>query len=169
MVKRSKAIAFLVVGWVLVGSAVRAAERAEGPLITAGLWEVSGRAVTFEWQEYPNTVKVIPSDIREVVCEDGVRHGGEWIRSAEGALIKLGVGTSESGMVTSSLWVYSGDFARRYVMDGRYETFGLGQAGSASAMVGLPAAVHAKRDATRIGECPADMKPGEIRRIEKSK
>lgn len=166
MVKRPKAIAILVLGWALVGSAVRAEERSEGPLIAAGLWEVSGRGVTFEWQEYPNTVKVIPGKVKELVCEDGLRLGGEWIRSADGALSMLGVSYSESGLGPSSITVYSGDFSRRYTVDNRYETFGFGLAVGASAMVGRAAAVHSRRDAVRIGDCPADMKPGETRKID---
>lgn len=174
MVRRSIAILTLVVGWTLVGSSVRAEERVEGPLIAAGLWEVSSRAFVFEWQEYPNTVKVIHQNSRDLFCEKGVRLGGEWIRSADGALSKLGVSFSESGMGPSSLTVYSGDFSQRYTLDARYETFGFGLAVDGSEMGGKAAAVHSKRDATRIGECPADMKPGEmrrgeLRRIDKSK
>ena len=168
MVRRVNAIMTLAFGWALVGSLVRAEERVEGPLITGGLWEVSGRSVTFEWQEYPNTVKVIPGKVKELVCEDGVRLGGAWIRSADGSMSMLGVSFSESGLGPSSLTVYSGDFSQRYTVDSRYETFGFGLAVGASEMGGRAAAVHSRRDARRIGDCPADMKPGETRRIDKA-
>ena len=168
MVRRVNAIMTLAFGWALVGSLVRAEERAEGPLIAAGLWEAASHGVVFEWQEYPDTVKVIHKKWKELICEDGVRHGGEWIGSADGALSMLGVSFSESGLGPSSLTVYSGDFSQRYTVDSRYETFGFGLAVGASEMGGRAAAVHSRRDARRIGDCPADMKPGETRRIDKA-
>ncbi len=162
----SKLKAVLVLGLAIIGSSAHAGERVEGPLISAGLWEKSSHRMEFEWQEYPNTVKVIHRYSKEVVCENGVRQVGTWIRGVDGALIMVGVGTHESGLGTSSLTVYSGDFSRRYSADYRYETFGFGLAVGASNMQGRPAAVHRRSEATRIGDCPADMKPGEMRKIE---
>ena len=168
MFVKSNLKAVLALGLAIIGSSVHAGERVEGPLISAGLWEVSRRSVVFEWQEYPNTVIVIHKDSKEVVCEGGVRQGGAWIRDVDGPLIMVGVGTHESGLGTTSLTVYSGDFSRRYFVDNRYETFGFGLAVGASNMSGRPAAVHHRSEATRIGDCPADMKPGETRKIEPS-
>ena len=161
--------AVLALGLAIIGSSAHAGEPVEGPLISAGLWEVSRRTVVFEWQEYPNTVKVINKDSREVVCEGGVRQGGPWTRDVDGALILVTVGSHESGLGTTSLTVYSGDLSHRYVVDDRYETFGFGLAVGASNMIGRPAAVHSRSEATRIGDCPADMKPGNTRKIEPSK
>jgi hypothetical protein len=71
-------------------------------------------------------------------------------------------------MGTSSLVAYSGDYSRQYIVDRRYETFGLGLIALPSNMDGRAAAVHSRDYATRIGDCPKDMKPGETRKIEAS-
>jgi hypothetical protein len=168
MIGKSVAKRLLMVGMVCMVSLANADERVEGPLIAAGLWEVSTRSVVFEWEEYPNAVKVIHRDTAELVCERGMRESGVWIRDVDGALIKLGVGTSDSGVGTSSLAVYSGEFSRRYIIDYRYETFGFGLSAGASNMAGRAAAVHSRSDAARIGDCPAGMKPGETRKVEPS-
>lgn len=160
--------ALLVAGMVFIGSSAYAGERVDGPLVAAGLWEISSRSIVLEWQEYPNAVKVIRMDAREVKCEGGVREGGDWIRAPAGALLLVGAGTSESGMGTSSLVAYSGDYSRQYIVDRRYETFGLGLIALPSNMDGRAAAVHSRDYATRIGDCPKDMKPGENRKIEAS-
>jgi len=158
--------AVLALGLAIIGSSAHAGERVEGPLISAGLWEESSHRMEFEWQEYPNTVKVIHKYFKAVVCENGVRRVGTWIRGVDGALIMVGV--YNSGFGPTSLSVYSGDFSRRYFVHDRYETFGFGLAAGASNMSGRPAAVALQSEATRIGDCPADMKPGERRKIEPS-
>ncbi len=158
--------AILALGLAIIGSSAHAGERVEGPLISAGLWEKSSHRMEFEWQEYPNTVKVIHRYSKEVVCEDEVRQVGTWIQGVDGALIMVGV--YNSGLGPTSLSVYTGDFSRRYFVDDRYETFGFGLAVGASNMQGRPAAVHRRSEATRIGDCPADMTPGEMRKIEPS-
>jgi len=160
--------AVLALGLAIIGSSAHAGERVEGPLISAGLWEESSHRMEFEWQEYPNTVKVIHKYFKAVVCENGVRRVGTWIRGFDDTLIMVGVSAPESGLGPTSLTVYSGDFSRRYSADYRYETFGFGLAAGASNMSGRPAAVHLRSEATRIGDCPADMKPGETRKIEPS-
>jgi hypothetical protein len=162
--------AVLALGLAIIGSSAHADEIVEGPLIAAGLWEKSTRAITFDWEEYPNAIQVTQNFGKWLVCERGERSGSKWFRYADNVLIKLGAGISDSGKGTStlSLQVYSGDFSRRYIVDSRYDTFGFGLEFGASGMNGRPAAVHNQMTATRIGDCPADMKPGEMRKIESS-
>jgi hypothetical protein len=170
MLKAIDLKALIAAGIFLISHMAHADEIVEGPLIAAGLWEGTKRSMVFEWQEYPNTVKVIHRVTKEVVCERGVQMNGDWIRSSDGALINVVAGASDTGMVTSFLKMYSGDFSRKYIVDDRYEAFGAGLSYSAGRGVadGFPAAVHSRYTATRIGACPADMKPGEMRKIESS-
>lgn len=166
MFKEVKPNTAVVLVLAIAGPAGYAGARVEGPLIASGLWEESRRSVVLEWQEYPNTVKVIHKDSTKIVCRNGEVLDGDWIRHGNGALIMLGVGTSDTGVGTSSLTVYSGDFNSRFMIDTRYETYGFGLSAAASRMTGTAAAVHSRTDATRIGDCPADMKPGETRKID---
>lgn len=170
MLKATDLKALIAAGIFLISHMAHADEIVEGPLIAAGLWEESTRAIAFDWEEYPSAIKVTQNLVKRLVCERGVRSGGKWFRYADNVLMRLGAGISDSGKGTStlSLQVYSGDFSRRYIVDSRYDTFGFGLEFGASGMNGRAAAVHNQITATRIGDCPAGMKPGEMRKIESS-
>ena len=80
----------LALGLAIIGSSAHADEIVEGPLIAAGLWEESTRAIAFDWEEYPSAIKVSQDIVRRLVCERGVRSGGKWFRYADNVLIRLG-------------------------------------------------------------------------------
>ena len=82
--------AVLALGLAIIGSSAHADEIVEGPLIAAGLWEESTRAIAFDWEEYPSAIKVSQDIVRRLVCERGVRSGGKWFRYADNVLIRLG-------------------------------------------------------------------------------
>lgn len=170
MLKTTDLRALIAAGTFLIGHMAHADERVAGPLIAAGLWEVVYHSMGLTWKEYPNAINVVHKKSKELVCEGGVQMSGDWIRSSDGALINVVAGSSDTGMVTSFLKMYSGNFSHKYIVDDRYEAFGAGLSYSAGRGVadGFPAAVHSRYTATRIGDCPADMKPGEMRKIESS-
>lgn len=133
-------------------------EQGEGPLVKGGLWEVTYEATEYGPRYQDGPVVEVRKSYRETECRATRRLSmRSWLVTSDGrAFASVGFAEGSSNSITT---IYSGDFTGGFeeLTTGYSYPVGVVQFGYRETLY------HTRARYVRVGDCPADMKPGERR------